>query len=489
MKVLFIYSAYESIGIEILSSYLKKHGYKTDLVFIPMLFNDGYINLPKISDFFFHENFFLKKIRKSEADLIAFSSTTDTIKNDLRLAAIVKQNFNKPVIFGGIHPTVCPESVLKSGSVDYVCVGEGEKSLLELVKTLEKNLKPDIPGIFYYKNGRIVKNKPYPLINNLDLLPFPDKNLFYKKAPYLKDYYTVIASRGCPFNCHYCNNNVYRKIYPECNIFRERTPENVIDELKLALKKFNYKTVIFENDTFISGKQWTLKLLKLYRNHIKKPFICYVNPSMLDKKLAYELKKTGCINAGIGIQTLQPDIRTDFLNRIDNIEKTLEGIKFLKYYNIPFTIDHIAGIPGEDTEKTLIYLKKYLSFKPQRINYFYLTYYPGTHIFDKALNRDILDKSSADSIKNGMLPGYNQGYFFDKKTEKTFRKLAFIANWGVFFPDFFQKYITQKTLVLIPSYDFIGRILPSFIAIFFKKERFGQLLLRKYIYHFFRGGF
>ncbi|MGM0607257.1 MAG: B12-binding domain-containing radical SAM protein [Candidatus Muiribacteriota bacterium] len=490
MKILFVYKSYESIGIEILSSYLKKNGHQVELIYLPYLFNDGFMKMPTLSKIFSHNDYFINKIIKSEPDIVAFSSNTDTYKDDILLAALIKQKSDLKIIFGGIHPTVCPETVLESGVVDYVCVGEGEKPLLKFASEFsENNPFPDVPGIWFKNKNKLHNPAPFPLIKNLDNLPFPDKSLFYNKAPYFKDYYTIIASRGCPGNCYYCNNNAYRKIYPGQNIFRLRSVENVIKELETGLKKYSFKYVIFSNDTFSAGHLWTNKLLNLYIKKINKPFICYIDPATLTVEQARLLKKAGCRNVGIGIQTLQPDIRKNVLNRPGNIKNTLRGINRLKKNGIPFTIDHIANIPGENIKQTVKYLKTYINFRPERINYFYLTYYPGTELFYKKQKEGKNSNMICEKIKKGETPGYNHGYFYWSKRKKVMKKLGTLAHWGYLFPSVFTKIIDYKLVKYMPENDFFSRVIPSFLCIFIKRAKFGQWILKKYVYHFLRGGF
>jgi len=492
LKIVFVYRAYESIGIEILSAVLKKNNINTELVYTPSLFKDALVDNRILYNFFYNEKRIIKQILAKKPDIVGFSSLTDTYRLDLSIAEKLKKiSPNIKIIFGGIHPTVLPEKVLRTNFVDYICIGEGEQAFVELIKDIEKkNFYTNAKNICYLKNNKFIKNPIRPLIENIDKLPFPDKELFYNKAPYFSNYYTIMTSRGCPYNCYFCNNNVYREIYNTNKLLRRRSAENVIEELEQGLKKYNFKYVIFEDDAFVSQKDWTIKFLTLYSQKIKKPFQCLINPRNIDDKIAFLLNKADCLNVEIGIQSMEESIRKDFLNRTENIKEIYKCIKSLNKYNVPFNIDHIGGIPGEKKTNIIKSFAEYLKWKPNRITYFYLTYYPGTKVAKLAQKIGILSKNEINKIENGYGYSFEHGGNVNNKDLKFHDKIRTIGDWGVFFPKVFRKILFNKKLFnKIPPGHFTGRIIPAVLKTLSGNEIRGVYILKKYIYHLFRGGF
>jgi len=172
-KCLFIHRAYdhESLAIEYLSAVLKRGGHETDLI----LSHDEEKSFNKR---------LIEKIKRFNPDFIFFSIMTDDYLWASKTSQFIKENFEKIlIIFGGVHITACPDSVIKNDFVDYIILGEGEGAVLELV---ENPHRIDIKNVWLKKDGQIIRNKLRPLIEDLDSLPFPDKELFFKEAPYLK---------------------------------------------------------------------------------------------------------------------------------------------------------------------------------------------------------------------------------------------------------------------------------------------------------------
>ena len=179
MKVLFLNPQQEMGGIQCLSAFLKRAGHETALVNDPKLFHNPWIQYPWLAKFFDDSGDILRKVLEHQPDLIAFSVVTDEYLWALSWAQKIKARSNIPVVFGNVHPTFHPDLVLPERCVDYVIRGEGEHTLLELVEALEKKRAiEDVPGLGYKRGDQTCLNPMRPLIENLDSLPFPDKDLY-----------------------------------------------------------------------------------------------------------------------------------------------------------------------------------------------------------------------------------------------------------------------------------------------------------------------
>ncbi len=138
-RVTFIHTESESFAIELLSSILKENSHEVSLVFDNRLFDSAEIKNSILKRVFGQKDLILKQVKDSKPDLICFSAFTYNYQWALNTAQQIKKKIgNIPIIFGGIHPTLMPDLVIKNKCVDYVCVGEGEYALLELVNNLGK---------------------------------------------------------------------------------------------------------------------------------------------------------------------------------------------------------------------------------------------------------------------------------------------------------------------------------------------------------------
>jgi len=256
MKIYFLQEyIYEYFGPMCLSAILKKHGHQIELI---------------VPD---EEKGWFNKIK--DADLLAFSCMTSSHKWALKTAQEIKNKLNIPIIFGGVHPTVF-KKIINEAPVDYIGIGESDYALLELVNRMEKREDTtNIQGIWTKKDGLIFKNEIEPLEENLDELPFPDRELYYNKYKFLRDMPTkrFLTSRGCPYQCTFCFNHVYLQIYRgKGRWVRKRSVNNLIKEIKEVKIKYGIKTVRFSDDTFAMNKQWLKEFLIKYKKEINLPF-------------------------------------------------------------------------------------------------------------------------------------------------------------------------------------------------------------------------
>jgi anaerobic magnesium-protoporphyrin IX monomethyl ester cyclase len=258
VKVVFVNPQQEMGGIQCLSAFLKQHGHETALVNDPNLFDNPWIQYPAVSALFEDTEYILDRIFAHNPDLIAMPVVTDDLKWALKWAArIKKRSARMPVVFGNVHPTFHPEDVLAHDCVDFAVRGEGEITLLELAEALAGNLRyEDVLGLAYKEAGGAVRvNEMRPLIEDLDILPFPDKDLYYEVMPYLNLGYTTMSGRGCPYRCTFCDNNTSMQLYKNGvaktqKWSRRHSPEYVVREILWAKERYGIKHVRFNDEDF-----------------------------------------------------------------------------------------------------------------------------------------------------------------------------------------------------------------------------------------------
>jgi len=197
MKILFIqHDVFKNYGTMILSAILKKNGHKCDTV-IDCLEKD-----------------LMKKIKSINPDIIGFSITSPRYSWTKDSAKRIKSEFRKPIVVGGPHPTFVPV-IINEDFIDIVCRGEGEDAIVELLDKLENGEDiTKIRNLWVKKRDKIYKNPIRNLIENLDSIPYADRDL-YRKYSLLRNQNidVFMTSRGCPYNCAFCLNKRYNELY------------------------------------------------------------------------------------------------------------------------------------------------------------------------------------------------------------------------------------------------------------------------------------
>ncbi|MBN2203315.1 MAG: radical SAM protein [Candidatus Aenigmarchaeota archaeon] len=295
-----------------------------------------------------------RKIKETKPDIIGFSIFTPIASSGFRSIKIAKKLSPKSkIIVGGVHACVDTDKVIRNKDVDIVVLGEGERTFLEIVNTIEKNKSlKNIKGIVFKQSGKIIKNKPSERIENLDSLPFPDR-AFVDIEKYLKSSLemTMITARGCPFNCVYCQPT-QRKVFG--NTIRRRSPENVIKEMKwliskhaeLGNKKYRF---YFVDDTFTYDKKW----LKHFCKHVKRLDIEWsisTRVDMIDSETIKVLKKSGCISINFGVESGSQRILNDVMKKGITVDQIRKAFYLCHKYRMIANAFIMIGSPTETKE-------------------------------------------------------------------------------------------------------------------------------------------
>ena len=396
MNITFFYQGFESAGIGYISSVLKSKGHKVNLIVDHLFFADGFIELPTLRKLLKIEERLIKRVLETKPDLIAFSVVSDYYQWSLYWAKKFKEASNIPIIFGGIHPTSVPERVIANSFVDIICVGEGEYPLLELADRFDKTAKLEpygIENLWYKENRKIINNGLRPLIENLDSLPFPDKQIFYDAIFGSSKIYKVNITRGCPYQCSYCYNNALRKLYTgKGKYLRRRSVDSVIKELVEAKERWNFKEVVIIDDLFVQNKDWLKNFVSQYKKIANKslPYVTTVHPNVVDEEIVSLLKESGCREVDMGVQSANENTRSNILRRPGTNDDIEKAVQLLKSVGIYVYIDHIGGIPYEGENEQIEAVKFYNKIRPYWVSFYWLSYYPHSDIIGTAIEAKLL---------------------------------------------------------------------------------------------------
>jgi radical SAM superfamily enzyme YgiQ (UPF0313 family) len=328
-----------SLGIVYIATVLKESGhdcliYNGDFTTDPFTGQEGVlVDYKNYIDEITHKTSrvwvdFMNVLREFKPDYVGISMLTAKYGSAIEIGKIVKKYNSEILVFvGGVHPTLQPTETLKEPYFDIVVVGEGEKTVTELIKTLESNTAlSSVKGICYKENDTILQNSPRPLINDIDVILFPDFSLLYRFEEHSPVYFnSILTSRGCPFKCTYCASNKLwgRKV-------RFRTPENVFEEIKYRYNKFGVRKFRFNDDTFTLNRQRLEKLCELiikFKEEMKIKWMCDTRADQLNENTLKIMKNAGCTDINIGVESGSEKI-LDFIQKGESLE-TIKNAFFI----------------------------------------------------------------------------------------------------------------------------------------------------------------
>jgi len=408
MKITFAAMGAENISLEALSTMLKKYGHETTLAFDRSLFNDAnYFPIPFLAKIFDSKKATIRKIIDSKPDLVAFSVFADNYQWALYISREVKERLDVPIIFGGIHPTTCPDNVICEDCVDIICLGEGEYPLLELVESMNNNVDHTIKNLWFKENGNIIKNPVRQLINNLDELPIIDKELFEGYIP-IKDYYLTVTSKGCIATCAYCSQNFLKKWeMGKGQFLREKSVDRVIEELKMMKDRYRYKRVDIKNNILSGSKKWTFEFAEKYKKEIGVPFRIMGHPKTIAPDTMRVLKEAGLWHVQLGIESFNTKIRADLLQRYETNEEILVALKTMDDEGVYYSVDIMVGLPGETEQESIHAIKALAKCKNlARASIFWLEYLPGVDITKTARKWGLIGDDDLKKINDGLQENY-----------------------------------------------------------------------------------
>jgi len=452
MKVILIspYADLQAFGIRIISACLKREGHEVQMLFLPQQFTVQY------------EDHLLNEVVEFSkgVDLIGISVMTNFFRNVSQITLKLKDAYNIPVLWGGIHPTIRPEECL--GYADMVCIGEGEEAIVELLNKMEKRQSYyDVCGIWFKNKGSIITN-PLRSLPSLDHIPFQDYDIsthFISNngriekldIKLLREYngeiYMTLPTRGCPFGCTYCCNNTLNAMYPHQKPLRKRSVYSIIEELSEIKAIFPFINCIkFDDDAFFT---FSVEEIKEFCIQYKKLGLALiiggVTPTTLDREKLSLLVDAGLNEFRMGIQTGNERTKKLYNRRYSNeqVERSVKIINEFKDRIVLPQFDILLDNPWETDEElieTLMFLSKLPP--PYRLQIFSLTFYPGTELYKKAK----MDGMITDDMKDVYLKSIS----YPNKTylNRLFFLLSDYASNGLRIPSQIMHMLTNRNMRL-----------------------------------------
>lgn len=383
MKILFVANHIgfiDPLGMMLISALAKKRGHETFL---------GVLSRENV----------LKKARQIKPDMVCYSTTTGEQDNYLKFNQAIKKEF--PDIFsimGGPHPTFFRQ-IVNQGDLDAICVGEGDEAFPELLERLEKGQSPEGIKNIILRGGNPDDFELRPLYQNLDSLPFIDRDLIYKnKSTGMADFpvKSFMKSRGCPFSCTYCFNKPFRELYQSQghhdSYVRNRSVDNVLAEIQEVRKNYCLNFVKFYDDIFVhKADEWLYEFVKKYKKEIGLPFQCLLRINLVTEDVVKLLKEAGCVSVNVSIEAGNPEVRAKILNRHMSNEEIIRGFDLLRKYNIYTFCNNIFALPGYGLKYDIETLDLNIKSKVTYALFGSLYPYPGTDVAKYCEEKGYLD--------------------------------------------------------------------------------------------------
>jgi anaerobic magnesium-protoporphyrin IX monomethyl ester cyclase len=396
------------LGLLYIASVLNKNGFKVSV-------SDG--SKESYDDI-------LKKLYREKPEIVGISVMTFLWNRTKQMIDEIKKMLPKTfIVVGGSHPTVFKKKCLiESPLLDAVVVGEGEYTMLDLAKNLEKRSFGGIKGLIYRRKNKIFENPPRPFIKNLDSIPFPARNLInifdyvpapeeYKNLPMT----TMISSRGCPFRCIFCSRLAGSYV-------RLRSPKNLIYEIKELVEDYKIKEIQFHDDTFTINRERIINFSKLIKEE-KLDIRWSVNSRVdtVDKKLLRIMKDAGCWKIFFGIESLSQK-NLNILKKGVIRSQIFNAIKWSREVGIETEASFMFGTPGDGFADGLKMIETIKKLNVDYALFFLLTPFPGTELYDNVKKHGNLVSNNFDDFTTHKAVFVPYGL-----TEKELEKLVPIA--------------------------------------------------------------
>ena len=298
-----------------------------------------------------------------------------------RTAGLIKElDKDIKIIAGAYHPTFCPEDVMGNSDIDFVIRGEGEIPLSTLIKELKKD-SPDlktVPGLYYRdKDARLLNNNGIELIQNLDELPFPARDLVINCDHNIYRTHSVSTARGCPYSCVFCAD---KRLWG--GKVRRRSVSNVIDELKILKNNYSIEDVNFVDGTFTYDRQYLQTFCnEMITNNLNIAWGCTARYDNLDEEILGLMKRSGCYLLYLGLES-GSNRMLKAMGKKETIEEISEVSSLIYKSGISTITSVLLGLPDEEKEDAEETLKILKHFKTDFLDVHIYTPLAGTPLYD-----------------------------------------------------------------------------------------------------------
>ena len=322
----------------------------------------------------------------------------------------------------GPHGSTRPVEILERTGADFIVMGEPELTVADLCKKIRsgKNIS-DVPGTAIRHGKKVKVNAQRPFIRDLDGMPLPAYNLlpmekYYHNILNRGNFSIVITSRGCPFRCTFCLKAMWGSLY------RKRSVENVMKELRLLHDEFGVGSVYFQDLEFLIDKK---RVIEICRRMVKErmDFLwgCTARVDSVDLEMLKAMKNAGCKFILFGVESIDPAVIRN-IRKCTTPEQVKAAVEMCREAGIDASLNTMIGLPGQDRESYLRGIREMLTWKPHRITTGMTIAFPGTEMHEQAKKQGLVGKGN-DRWESCLEFSGTVGNDFDRKElRETFRR-------------------------------------------------------------------
>lgn len=353
-----------------------------------------------------------ERISQGAYDIVGISCQfSSSLKIVLEICKIVKDCGVKYVIAGGPHASAQPESLLLSKLVDYVFIGEAEKSIVDFIDCLMVGSAQhinNISGLAYMDNGHLHSTSGLSFIENIDTIPFPARDMFpiekyFDKCSPMGGIFksrrtlSMITSRGCPAKCTFCASARFWGMK-----FRARSPESVFAEIEELRDKFGIEEVQFQDDNLTLNKKKTLEICRGMKERIRLPWSVPSGLALwtLDKETINAMSDAGCHYVAVAIESGNQRVLSEVIKKPLKLDKVPELCRHFKKRRIKLSAFFITGFPDETLEEIRDTFNFASKCNLDTANFYFPTPLPGSPLWTQAEKENLFVKGF--SLKNAI---------------------------------------------------------------------------------------
>lgn len=370
---------------------------------------------------------FVDEMKKINPKVILLETSTPSVMYDLQTAELVKKELPDTfVVFCGPHASYFHKDIIDNYRFIDGCIrNEFEYTMRDLCKALKNNESLDtVKGLTFRKGYKTRINPPMPLIENLDELPFPNRD-FFKVENYRQAFFTgkkpalMITSRGCPYYCTFC-------LWPDAlfgHKFRQRSPKNIVDEIEYLIKNYGVDELFFDDDTFALKNPRTQEICReILKRKIKIPWRCMARVDTVDLETLKIMKKAGCSDIFYGFESGSQKILHSVKKGI-TLNQITNAVKMTKKAGIVASGSFIIGTLEESKETIKKTLRFAIKLHPDYVQFALASPFPGTKLYDDAKRLNLMEIDSWADLDGSRGSILNTKYLKKKQLPKLLRQL------------------------------------------------------------------
>lgn len=417
---------------------------------------------------------FLKMVLEENPDLLVAETSTSSLYNDLEILKKLPRVI--PVTLCGPEANIITLDFLNQNKfIDYVLMGEYESTLLELAHKLEKGKDLDATlGLIYRANEDIKINPPRPLIEDLDILPWPLREglpmVRYNDNPggIPSPSVQMWTSRGCAYQCVFC---LWPQLMYQKTRYRVRDIIKVVDEMEYLVRNMGFKSVYFDDDTTNIGKLRMLKLSQeVKQRRLNVPWAMMARPDLMDEEILEELRAAGLHAVKYGVESAEQSL-LDHAHKNMDIQRTERMIRFTKSLGIKTHLTFTFGLPGETTQTIQRTIDFAMRLNPDSVQFSITTPFPGTKYFAELDEKGYIVSRLFSDYDGNSKSVLRTDYLSSKELEKAKRyaeKLWQVHIWQTRYKNLKPKDYVEKLLRAINNTGFSTFFLK--LALFLKSH-------------------